>query len=107
MTGDRLKDLRIYCKLDPDDIDDNQLISYGLQAIAYLQHAGVRKPSGNMLNRTEQYYGLVNALVLDAIDHPGAQVGANLQENRAFRRSLNQMKLTEPVPDLGTGLGVW
>ena len=100
-----IRDLYAYCKLEHDEMDQEEMFEYMFQAVAYLQTAGIHNPSkylessGHTYRRRVQYRSLVRALVLDAIDHPGAQIGANLQENRAFRRTLNQMKLSEPEPD--------
>lgn len=106
LTDARKTVLLAYCHQEPDNIEPELLKSYYDEAVGYLETAGVRLPKEGT-PRLAQYDGLINALVLDAIDHPGAQIGANLQENLAFRRKLNQMKLSEPVPDLGTGLGSW
>ena len=106
LTDARKATLLAYCKMEPEEIESELLQSYYDQAMGYLETAGVQPPKEGTPRRA-QYDGLINALVLDAIDHPGAQIGANLQENRAFRRTLNQMKHSEPVPNLGTGLGSW
>ena len=74
-------------------------------AAAYLAEAGVSEPDAGT-GRAAQYDQCINALVLDAWDHRGSQTaGQALVENPAFRRRLNQLKLTEPVPDSGTGIG--
>ena len=106
LTDARKAVLLAYCHLEPDEIAPELLQRHYDEAVGYLETGGVRAPMEGTPRRA-QYDGLIDALVLDAIDHPGAQMGANLQENRAFRRKLNQMKHSEPVPDLGTGLGVW
>ena len=105
-TDARKAVLLAYCHLEPDEIEPDLLQRHYDEAVGYLETAGVLPPREGTPRRA-QYDGLIDALVLDAIDHPGAQIGANLQENRAFRRTLNQMKHSEPVPNLGTGLGVW
>lgn len=106
LTAERKAVLLAYCHLEPDEIEQELLQSYYDEAVCYLETAGVQLPKDGTPRRA-QYDGLINALVLDAVDHPGAQIGANLQENRAFRRKLNQIKLSEPVPNLGTGTGNW
>ena len=67
-----------------------------------MEDAGVSLPAEGS-ERRAKYDMCVNALVLDAHDNPGTQLGTALQENRAFRRRLNQLKHSEPVPKLGTG----
>ena len=46
---------------------------------------------------------VINHLVLDSYDHRGSQMGAQLEENPAFRRMINQLKLTAPVSNSDTG----
>ena len=85
-----------YCRAE-EDAADLDLIEEGYRAaVAYLEQAGVREPRADLL-RKNLYDRCVNALVLDYYDLRGTQLaGASLVDNPAFRRSLNQLKLTEP-----------
>ena len=68
-----------------------------------MEQAGVSEPAEGTARRA-QYDLCVNYLVLDSWDRRDASfVGAASSENPAFRRLLNQMKLTEPdVSNLDT-----
>ena len=96
----RRASLMAYCKID--ELADGEMVlleSMYDDAVAYIEEAGVNQPAGNA-RRTAQYDQCVNALVLDAWDHRGTQTaGQSLVENPAFRRRMNQLKLTEPVPE--------
>ena len=104
LTEARKATLLAYCRYEPDEIDPKLLQMYYDDAVSYLSDAGVSVPAEGT-ERRAKYDMIVNRLVLDAIDNPGTQMGSSMQENKAFRRSLNQLKLTEPVPELGTGTG--
>ena len=104
LTDKRKATLLAYCKYEGDEIDPTLLQMYYDDAVSYLSDAGVSMPP-ERTERRAKYDMIVNRLVLDAIDNPGAQIGSNLQENKAFRRSLNQLKHSEPVSNLGTGTG--
>lgn len=105
LTDERKATLLAYCRLEADEIEPDLLQMLYDDAISYMSDAGVSMP-GEGTERRAKYDMVVNALVLDAHDNPGAQLGTLLHENPAFRRKLNQLKLTEPVPELGTGTGV-
>lgn len=92
--------LMAYCRIDEVTEDDIALLqSLYNDAVAYMGGAGVSVPKSGT-DREAQYDQCVNALVLDAWDHRGTQTaGQALVENPAFRRRLNQLKLTEPVPE--------
>ena len=66
--------------------------------------AGVTEPETGS-PRLPLYNACVNALVLDAWDNRGTQTGVKeISDNPAFRRKLNQLKLTEPaVSESDTG----
>jgi len=65
-------------------------------AVGYMTQAGVREPETGTPRRA-QYDLCVNYLVLDSWDRRDVTfVGAIQSENPAFRRLLNQLKLTEP-----------
>ena len=106
LTAKRKAALLAYCRIDELSGDDAELLeSMYFDAVDYLAGAGVSAPTEGS-GRAAQYDQCVNALVLDAWDHRGSQTaGQALAENPAFRRRLNQLKLTEPVPDSGTGVG--
>lgn len=104
MTDERKATLLAYCRLEKDEVDPGLLEMLYEDAVDYMAGAGVSVPEEGS-GRRAKYDMCVNALVLDAHDNRGTQMGANLQENKAFRRRLNQLKLTEPVSNLDTGTG--
>ena len=106
LTAKRKAALLAYCRIDELSEDDTALLeSLFSDAVAYMVGAGVSVPKSGT-DREAQYDQCVNALVLDAWDHRGSQTaGQALVENPAFRRRLNQLKLTEPVSEYDTGSG--
>ena len=99
MLTDRLAEIAMYCKVDADDAE---LPGFVDVAAAYLSGAGVSEPEDGTA-RFAQYLQCVKYLALDLYDRRDAAVEGTLGDNPAFRRMLNQLKLTEPVPDSGTG----
>ena len=99
MLTEHLADIAAYCKVDADDAE---LPSFVDAAAAYLSGAGVSEPEDGTA-RFAQYLQCVKYLALDLYDRRDAAVDGTLGDNSAFRRMLNQLKLTEPVPDSGTG----
>lgn len=99
MLSDARKEaLQAYCRIDVLE-DGEEALLEGLfeAAVAYMTQAGVSEPAEGTPRRS-LYDLCVNALVLDGYDVRGAQIaGATVAENPAFRRALNQLKLTEPV----------
>ena len=100
LTPERKAALVAYCRIDELPEEDAALLeSMYVDAVAYMSGAGVSVPKSGT-DREAQYDQCVNALVLDAWDHRGTQTaGQALVENPAFRRRLNQLKLTEPVSE--------
>ena len=100
LTAKRKAALLAYCRIDELSEDDTALLeSLFSDAVAYMVGAGVSVPKSGT-DREAQYDQCVNALVLDAWDHRGTQTaGQALVENPAFRRRLNQLKLTEPLSE--------
>lgn len=105
LTDQRKALLLAYCRLDEEDLSpaDAALLEREFHAaVDYLARAGVGVPEDP--ERLARFDGLVDAMVLDRWDNRGTQTaGYTLIENPAFRRSLNQLKQTEPVPESGTG----
>lgn len=99
MLTNRLADIAAYCKVDADDAE---LPGFVDAAAAYLSGAGVSEPEDGTA-RFAQYLQCVKYLALDLYDRRDAAVDGALGDNPAFRRMLNQLKMTEPVPDSGTG----
>lgn len=99
MLTEHLADIAAYCKVDADDAE---LPGFVDAAAAYLSGAGVIEPEDGTA-RFAQYLQCVKYLALDLYDRRDAAVEGALGDNPAFRRMLNQLKLTEPVPESGTG----
>mgnify|MGYP006943505722 CR=1 FL=1 len=94
--------LLAYCKLAElaDDPEVQALIPalYGA-AVSYMENAGVREPEYGT-PRAAQYDLCVNHLVLDAWERREASIVATVvSDNPAFRRLINQLKLTEDAYD--------
>lgn len=101
MLTEHLADIAAYCKVDANDAE---LPGFVDAAAAYLSGAGVSEPEDGTA-RFAQYLQCVKYLALDLYDRRDTAVEGTLGDNPAFRRMLNQLKLTEPVPDSGTGEG--
>ena len=90
--------LLAYCKLTElaDDPEVQALIPVLYQAaVGYLEGAGVAQPPADT-PRAAQYELCVNYLVLDAFERREATIAATTAaDNPAFRRLINQLKLTE------------
>lgn len=88
--------LTAYCRLDELTAEEDCLLETLYEAaVSYMEQAGVSEPPEDS-DRRAQYNLCVNSLVLDAWDVRGTAVTGTIAENPAFRRSLNQLKLTEP-----------
>lgn len=96
LTEERLAALLAYCRIE-DPTQEELLTLEGLYnaAVGYLEHAGVAQPQEGTPRRA-QYDLCVNFMVLRDFDQREAQVNGTITDNPAFRRLLNQLKLTEP-----------
>ena len=103
LTAARKASLMVYCRLDElAPGEDEMLTALYEGAVSYLEQAGVSQPEAGT-GRAFQFDQVVNALVLDGWDNRGSQfAGYTVTENPAFRRKLNQLKLTVPI--WGTGV---
>lgn len=106
LTEERRKTLLAYCRIDAaEDGEDGLIQTMYDDAVGYMANAGVSIPKDGT-DRRAQYDMCINHLVLDAYEHRNVIItGTIVAENPVFRRKLNQLKLTEPVPELGTGSG--
>lgn len=98
LTDERRAALLAYCRIDELDAGEAALLEslYGA-AVAYMEQAGVSEPAEETPRRA-QYDLAVNYLVLNSYDQRETAVsGTIVSENPAFRRIMNQLKLTEPV----------
>lgn len=95
--------LLAYCKLTElaDDPEVQALIPVLYDAaVGYMTNAGVPPPEAGT-PRTAQYDLCVNYLVLDAWERREVTItGTIVAANPAFRRLINQLKLTEPEVSL-------
>ncbi len=95
--------LLAYCKLTElaDDPEVQALIPVLYEsAVGYLANAGVSQPLPGT-PRAAQYDLCVNYLVLDAWERREVTItGTITADNPAFRRLINQLKLTEPGVEL-------
>lgn len=101
MLHERLSEIAAYCRVEADDAE---LPGFVDAAAAYLANAGVSEPEDGTA-RFAQYLQCVKYLALDLYDRRDTAVEGALGDNPAFRRMLNQLKLTEPVTDSGMGEG--
>ena len=99
LTPERQTALLAYCKLTElaDDPEVQVLIpALYASAVGYMTNAGIAQPEPDT-PRTAQYDLCVNYLVLDAWERrETAMVATVVEDNPAFRRLINQLKLTEP-----------
>ena len=102
MTQERRAALLAYCRID-ELAPEEEPVFEGMywDAVAYMDGAGVLEPEEGT-PRWHQYDLCVKRMVLDAWDRRGAadsgRDSSAVTENRAFRRTLNQLKLTQPPP---------
>lgn len=103
LSEERKASLLAYCKLTElaDDPEVAALIPALYDAaVGYMENAGVSVPDSGT-PRAAQYDLCVNYLVLDAWERrETAMVATVVADNPAFRRLINQLKLTEPEVDL-------
>lgn len=90
-----------YCRLDELSPQEEILLEGFYQAaVGYMTEAGIAEPDPGTPRRA-QYDLCVNAMVLDDWDRRGtfseARSGHTMTENRSFRLTINQLKLSEPV----------
>lgn len=106
LTERRRARLKAYCRLDDLAPDEDVLLEELFHSsVEYLADAGVSDPPADN-GRRARFDLAVSYLVLDAWDRRDATItGTIVAENPAFRRLINQLKLTEPAPDLGAGGG--
>lgn len=104
LTEDRKASLAAYCRIDQLEEGEEQLLQTLYDAaVGYLEGAGITEPPEGTPRRG-QYDLCVNYLVLDGYDRRDRTItGTTVTDNPAFRRLINQLELTEPVPNLGTG----
>ena len=103
--SDRQASILSYCRIDDPTPEDLALLEgFHADAVSYMRNAGVAEPETGSA-RLPQYNACILALVLDAWDNRGVQTADKaFADNPAFRRRLNQLKLTEPVrSDSDTG----
>lgn len=103
----RRAELLAYCKLTEfaEDPEVEALIgTYYGAAAAYMAQAGISEPPEGTPRRA-QYDLCVNAMVLDSWDKREISVSGTVSENPAFRRVMNQLKMTENVSNLDTSGG--
>ena len=107
LTEVRRAELLAYCKLTEfaEDPEVEALIgTYYGAAAAYMAQAGISEPPVGTPRRA-QYDLCVNAMVLDSWDKREISVSGTVSENPAFRRVMNQLKMTENVSNLDTSGG--
>lgn len=106
LTEERRKTLLAYCHLT-ELADDPEVVllipTYYEMAVDYMADAGVHQPASG--GRLAKYDLCVNAMVLDWWEHRDLKEPTATAENPAFRRLINQLKMTEPVSDLDTVSG--
>lgn len=99
LSEERRASLLAYCKLTElaDDPEVEALIPALYDAaVGYMEGAGVNVPESGT-TREAQYNLCVNYLVLNGWERRDLTItGTAVVENPAFRRQLNQLKLTEP-----------
>ena len=96
LSEERKQSLMAYCRIDVLEEGEEALLQTLYDAaVGYMTNAGVREPE-EPTPRRPQYDLCINFMVLRDFDLRDAQVDGVIQDNPAFRRLLNQLKLTEP-----------
>lgn len=101
LTSGRLAEIANYCKVDADDAE---LSGYVAAAEGYML-SGVCSEPEEGTPRAAMYLLCIKALTLEQYDRRGLAVDQAASENRIVRIMINQLKMTESVPNLGTGSG--
>ena len=97
LTPERKAALLAYCRIDALEPGEETLLeTLYAAAVAYMDQAGVSEPKEGTPRRS-QYDLAVNYLVLDTYDQRDTVITGTIVDNPAFRRIMNQLKLTEPV----------
>ncbi|WP_130850781.1 head-tail connector protein [Intestinimonas timonensis] len=97
LTEERRARLLAYCRIE-EPTDEELLTLEGLYdaAVGYMEGAGISPPASGT-PRAAQYDLCVNYLVLDGYDRRDVTItGTIVADNPAFRRLINQLKLSEP-----------
>lgn len=95
LTEARKAALMAYCRIDElAEGEDLLLKTFYESAVSYMAQAGISEPEADSPRRA-QYDLCVNALVLTDWDNRDMASADSICENPAFRRRLNQLKLTE------------
>ena len=103
LTEERRARLLAYCRIE-EPTDEELLTLEGLYdaAVGYMEGAGISPPASGT-PRAAQYDLCVNYLVLDGYYRRDVTItGTIVADNPAFRRLINQLKLTEPVSNFDT-----
>lgn len=103
LTEERRARLLAYCRIEePTEEELLTLEELYDAAVGYMEGAGISPPAAGT-PRAAQYDLCVNYLVLDGYDRRDVTItGTIVADNPAFRRLINQLKLTEPVSKLDT-----
>lgn len=106
MGPERRAFLLAYCRIDELSSEEKPVLeAFAEAAVTYLTQAGISEPAEEDAARRAMYELCLAALVLDFWDRRGAVDGGrgnySTADNVTFRRNLNQLKLTEPVPNSG------
>lgn len=105
LTDARRAELLEYCKTDDMDPNASLIPGFYSASVGYMAGAGVSIPQEGT-DRRALYDLCINYMVLDKYERRNMTVtGTVVTDNPEFVRIKNQLKLTEPVPDLGTGTG--
>lgn len=104
LSQEELAAAKAYMKVDGDD-DDAVVTQCVIAARDYMTTAGVALPPSGTLRRAS-YDICAHRIALDDYDERMGTAHERAEENPAFRRRLNQLKLTEPpVSKSDTGGG--
>ena len=97
LPEERKAALLAYCRIDELEPGEEVLLEAMYDAaVNYMAQAGVSEPEEGT-SRRAQYDLCVNYLVLDSWDRRDVSItGTIVADNPAFRRLINQLKLTEP-----------
>lgn len=104
LTREELEAAKAYMRVDGYD-DDTVVTQCMIAARDYMATAGIALPPSGT-SRRASYDICAHRIALDDYDERRGVTHEKADENPAFRRRLNQLKLTEPsVSKLDTGAG--
>lgn len=101
LTAARKAELLAYCRLDSEELTEAELRLLEGFFHAAVSYIGISVPTES--GRLAKFDLVVNAMVLDSWERRDMTITSTVAvDNPALRRIINQLKLSEPVPNSDT-----